>query len=642
MSLSFRFLVPVLLTGCVATGVSKEAKISGLRVPYLGATDSSVYLVWDAPAEATGKNAPVDYALFVNGNRLEETASQNYGRVNPMTALYRSSFYSYYTKKRVGFEMVSVAPTSFCVDNLAPETAYTFRVAALNKKGKILSSSEDVTVQTLPKPSAVIDIVGMGAKSVQSPPDDKAEAIALAAQNQAAIQKAIDSCPKNGVVLVPPGLFLTAPIRLKSDMTLRVDGEILGSPYAEQYEFGFLLYPYRTDRRYYGLVNVDGAENIRITGSGVIDGNGWVYMSADGKKLSRDVQYYAEEGDPDFEKLTLDNPDRYRLRKYRHSNAKDVYRDGILSADSCIAFLARDGKTPETATDREKSAAYGTRSTMLLLRHVKGLFVTGVTFRNPSNHTLNILDSEDISITGITEMTYDCNNGDGIGLIHSKNAEIWNNFIDTGDDSIVFSSGVGEPAFSSGEQPVSNVRIFGNYMHHGHGGVAFGSHTALGMTDVHIWGNVFSHSDAPFRCKSNAVTGGGASGIVFENNAIAEARQAFLISTSYNNESKGNVLGAVFHDITVRNCTVYGVGLNTICLESDKKFPAYNLHFENIQFAQVGRLVNTMGWEALVNIRDSQFKRIRFDSYTESAKAKKRDRAWISNVGCENVVIEPK
>ncbi|MBQ7158643.1 MAG: hypothetical protein IJS09_04350 [Treponema sp.] len=648
MSIIRRFMLSAVFVGCVigAYGAAKETgfqKITGFRVPHLGAFDSKVYLVWDAPSDSASveKNAPVDYALFVNGKRLSETASQNYARVNPMTSLYRDSFYNYYTKKRVGFDMVRVSPTSFCADSLSPETTYTFRVASLNKKGKIIAESEEITVTTLSAP-VVVSIADFGAKAVAVIPTDEAEIKSLAEQNAVAIQKAIVACPDYGVVLVPRGTFLTAPFRLKSHMTLQVDGEILSTPFAEQYEFGFLLYPYRTDKRYYGLINVDGAEEIRITGSGAIDGNGWVYMSADGKKLSRDVQYYSEEGDPDFDKLKLADKDSFRLRKYRHSNAKEVFRDGILSASACAQVLGMSGKTPETATDKEKKAAYGARSTMLLLRNVKGLFVTGVTFRNPSNHTLNILDSENISVTGIREMTYDCNNGDGIGLIHSKNAILWNNFIDTGDDSIVFSAGVGEPAFTSGEQAVTNIRIFGNYIHHGHGGVSFGSHTAMGMSDVHVFGNVFSHTDVPFRCKSNAVTGGGAFDVLFENNAIAEANQAFLITTSYDNESSGTALGAVFHDMTIRNCTVYGVGMNTICLESDRHFPAYNLHFSDISFAEVGRGVNTIGWEALVNLRDSSFKNIRFVSYTDKAKAKKRDKSWVNMVHCENVTFDQK
>ena len=46
-----------------------------------------------------------------------------------------------------------------------------------------------------------------------------------------------------------------------------------------------------------------------------------------------------------------------------------------------------------------------------------------------------------------------------------------------------------------------------------------------------------------------------------------------------------------------------------------------------------------MGWEALVNVKDSSFKKIRF-SYTDKAKEKKRDKAWANVVHCQNVTID--
>ena len=158
MSVFQRYVMSALLAGCVVgfPAAAKEPrlqKITGFRVPYMGVTDECVYLVWDNPADASA-----DYVLFVNGERLPETASQNYARHNPMAALYRDAFYTYYTKKRVGFEMVRVNPTSFCLDGLTAETEYTFRVASVTKKGKVISQSDDLTVTTRATPAAVLNI----------------------------------------------------------------------------------------------------------------------------------------------------------------------------------------------------------------------------------------------------------------------------------------------------------------------------------------------------------------------------------------------------------------------------------------------------------------------------------------------------
>jgi polygalacturonase len=89
-----------------------------------------------------------------------------------------------------------------------------------------------------------------------------------------AIQAAIDDCTKagGGTVQLSGGTFISAPIVLKSNITLSLakDATLLGSPdHAD--------YPAITEFRAPGtqsLVRAANAENIAITGSGTIDGNG--------------------------------------------------------------------------------------------------------------------------------------------------------------------------------------------------------------------------------------------------------------------------------------------------------------------------------------------------------------------------------
>ena len=97
-----------------------------------------------------------------------------------------------------------------------------------------------------------------------------------------AIQKAIDACHDHGGgrVVLDGGMFLTAPIMLKSGVELHVEASatILGSPDLSDY-------PNRTDMKHVnlrgcprmrntGLILADECENIAITGRGKIDGNG--------------------------------------------------------------------------------------------------------------------------------------------------------------------------------------------------------------------------------------------------------------------------------------------------------------------------------------------------------------------------------
>lgn len=93
-------------------------------------------------------------------------------------------------------------------------------------------------------------------------------------KDTAAIQAAIDSCEQRGggIVRLGAGTYLTAPIQLKSNITLELDkgATLLGSS-------DHLDYPPRTEFRLpdlQPLISAISADNVAIIGEGVIDGAG--------------------------------------------------------------------------------------------------------------------------------------------------------------------------------------------------------------------------------------------------------------------------------------------------------------------------------------------------------------------------------
>jgi polygalacturonase len=121
-----------------------------------------------------------------------------------------------------------------------------------------------MAVTTLPAMAArkVCDVRTYGAKADGTTKDTKA------------IQSAIDDCANSGggTVKLSGGTFLSAPIVLKSHITLDIakGSTLLGSPdHAD--------YPRKTEFRgpgYQSLVGATNAKGITITGGGSIDGNG--------------------------------------------------------------------------------------------------------------------------------------------------------------------------------------------------------------------------------------------------------------------------------------------------------------------------------------------------------------------------------
>ena len=121
-----------------------------------------------------------------------------------------------------------------------------------------------MAVTTLPAMAArkVCDARTYGARADGTTKDTKA------------IQSAIDDCANvgGGTVKLSGGIFLSAPIVLKSHITLDIakGSTLLGSPdHAD--------YPAKTEFRgpgFQSLVGATNAEDITITGGGTIDGNG--------------------------------------------------------------------------------------------------------------------------------------------------------------------------------------------------------------------------------------------------------------------------------------------------------------------------------------------------------------------------------
>ncbi len=100
--------------------------------------------------------------------------------------------------------------------------------------------------------------------------------------NTAAIQKAVDAAAEaGGTVNVPPGVFLTGTVFLKSRVTLDLapGAVLLGSPDIKDYTR--LAWGHHEDRTPWHLIVVKDAREVVIRGAGVIDGNGAAFWEKD-------------------------------------------------------------------------------------------------------------------------------------------------------------------------------------------------------------------------------------------------------------------------------------------------------------------------------------------------------------------------
>jgi exo-poly-alpha-galacturonosidase len=463
-----------------------------LDVPMLSADDSSLVLVWQKP-EAYEEVR--DYQVFMNG-KLLGNASANARQHSPAQE-WIDRFYAEDPQK----VHVRVQPHSFTVTGLKPTTRYRFTVRAVLDKGKFSAASKPVTTQTTAR-APLCDVTQKGAIG-----DGKT-------LNTSAIQDTINACPQGGKVLIPAGTFRSGAIFLKSHMTLELaDGAtLLGSEDPADYpvSMGYKLYTYTTTQRPPSLINAIDQnsreagtfQNIRIVGKGVVDGSGF------------------RRATPDIVTSEIGST----LPVYIATNNRTVMEGGLLAARQVDAAL-KEGMPLQVA--------YGQRrSSLMTLRGVAGLYIAGITVRNPAFHGIMVLESENATVNGVTHTSYDVNNADGLEFGNSGGIKVFNNFIDTGDDCINFAAGTGEEAEK--QQPTRSAWLFNNYLRNGHGAIVLGSHTGAWIEDVLAEDNVINLTWHGLRAKTNNLNGGGARRIIYRDNAHRDlSREALILTTDY-------------------------------------------------------------------------------------------------------------
>ena len=339
-----------------------------------------------------------------------------------------------------------------------------------------------------------------------------------------AIARAIDDCNAagGGRVVVPPGVFLTGAIHLKSNVNLHVsEGATLlfkTDPAAylpavhSRWEGTELM-------NYSPLIYAFEQENIAVTGKGTLDGG-----------------------------ASSDNWWAWAKNKDRASTTPPPAR----ASTKRLLALADNG----TPVEKRIFAPGGfQRPPFFQPFRCKNVLIEGVTIlRSPFWEVTPEL-CENVIVRGLNINSHGPNN-DGCDPESCRDVLIENCIFDTGDDCIAIKSGRNDDGRRA-NVIVENIIVRNCTMKDGHGGVVIGSEVAAGCRNVFAEDCTMDspNLDRALRFKSNARRGGVIENVHMRNVTIGQVAEAIVTVDFTYEEGPNGPYAPVLRNVSLENVT---------------------------------------------------------------------------------------
>jgi polygalacturonase len=301
--------------------------------------------------------------------------------------------------------------------------------------------------------------------------------------------------------VVPPGVFLTGPIHLKTNVNLHVSE---GATIRFRRDPEAYLPVVRTRWEgvelmgYSPLVYAYGQTNVAVTGRGTLDGQA-------------DAEHWwpwKRSGHPQSQK-----PDRDRL--FARAEAGVPVADRVCGAG---CYLRPQFVQPYRCTN---------------------VLIEGVTITNAPMWVIHPVLSQNVTVRGVTVVSSGPNN-DGCDPESSADVLIEDTLFDTGDDCIAIKSGRNADGRRLAA-PSERIVVRGCRMRAGHGGVTIGSEVSGSVRDVFVERSVMSSPDLErgIRLKTNAMRGGTIENVFVRDVEIGEVGSAIDIDMLYEEGASG-------------------------------------------------------------------------------------------------------
>ena len=252
----------------------------------------------------------------------------------------------------------------------------------------------------------------------------KADGITL---NTEAINRAIRDVSEKGggKVIVPSGLWLSGPIEILSNVNLHLEKNAILYFTADHTLYPIIKTSFEglETRRCQSPVSARNAENIAITGYGVIDGNGDTWRPVKkGKMTASQWKKLVASGGTLNKKGDIWYPSEGSLK----------------GAEACTSFNVPEGIETE---EEWNSIRDWLRPVLVSFVKCRKVLLEGVTFKNSPSWCLHPLSCEDITVERIcVSNPWYSQNGDALDLESCNRVLVTNCLFDAGDDGICLKS----------------------------------------------------------------------------------------------------------------------------------------------------------------------------------------------------------
>ncbi len=408
-------------------------------------------------------------------------------------------------------------------------------------------------------------------------------------KNTQSFAKAISACSEQGggKVVVGPGVWLSGPIRLESNIDLEIQKDatlLFSTDFSDYLPPVFSRFEGVEYYNYAPPIYANNAENIAITGEGTLNGQGEAWWNFSG------------------------NTSIVKLYAMGESN---------LPVDHRIFATAKDGLRPS----------------FIEFVNCNRIFLSDVSILRGPMWTIHPLYSQNIIIKNVTVNTAPGPSTDGIVIDSSQNVLVDNATLSTGDDAIVIKSG----RDNDGRRvnlPSKNIVLQNIIINDAHGAIALGSEMSGNISNVLAQNFTIANAQYAFRVKSNQQRGGTAENIWIKDLKINSLSEALIqLDTYYERRVTGYTnFPPVFRNInidgvtcknTIGSINIFGLSENTEAIN--------NLSLRNIaiQKARSGMDIN--------DVQGINFENVSINSkYGPILDVKDSQDVTVSNFTCQN------